>query len=178
MVTRGALRGYLLEESLAWLLRHSGYNLLVSDDHDPAELESHGSDLRVRGRGTTHQVDVLGEFAFTPAFSLPVRLFLEAKYYLAPCRLDVVRNAYGVLDDVNQNFVYRSGRGPRRRYQYCYALFSASGFTAPAQEFALAHQISLVDLSTPSFGWLRHYVSKAADSWRLWRPRTPSRSFR
>jgi len=28
----------------------------------------------------THQVDVWGEFAFTPAFSLPVRLFLEAKH--------------------------------------------------------------------------------------------------
>jgi hypothetical protein len=164
VATRSVLRGYLLEESLAWMLRHSGYNLLVSADQDPAELESNGSQLRVRGRGTTHQVDVLGEFAFTPAFSLPVRLFLEAKYYSTPCRLHVVRNAYGVLDDVNQNFIHWPGSSrPRRRYQYCYALFSASGFSAPAQEFALAHQISLVDLAAPSFGWLRRYVSKAAD---------------
>ena len=31
----------------------------------------------MRGRGARHQVDVLGEFAFTPAFSLPIRLFVE-----------------------------------------------------------------------------------------------------
>ncbi|MFE4336842.1 hypothetical protein ACFRQM_48230 [Streptomyces sp. NPDC056831] len=33
-----ALRGYLLEESLAWLLRFSGYRLLVHEDQDPVEL--------------------------------------------------------------------------------------------------------------------------------------------
>lgn len=61
------------------------------------------------GRGTTHQVDVLGEFVFTPAFSLPVRLFLEAKFYATPCRLDVVRNAHGVIHDVNENFITTPG---------------------------------------------------------------------
>ena len=166
MVTRSVLRGYLLEETLAWLLRHSGYELLVSDEQDPIELESHGGDLRVRGRGTTHQVDVLGDFAFTPAFSLPVRLFLEAKFYQTRCRLDVVRNAYGVLEDVNQNFVHQRSSRPRRRFQYCYSLFSASGFSQQAQDFALAHQISLVDLSTPSFDWLRQFVTEAAE--KLW----------
>jgi hypothetical protein len=33
--------------------------------------------IDVRGRGANHQVDVLGEFAFTPAFSLPIRLSLR-----------------------------------------------------------------------------------------------------
>ena len=46
---------------------------------------------------------MLGEFAYTPAFSLPIRLFLEAKFYTTPCGLDVVRNALGVIPDVNQN---------------------------------------------------------------------------
>lgn len=31
-----------------------------------------------QGHGADHQVDVFGEFAFTLAFSVPVRLFLEA----------------------------------------------------------------------------------------------------
>lgn len=157
------LRGYLLEEALAWLLRHSGYDLLVDASQDPDELLMHGSELRVRGRGTNHQVDVLGEFAFTPAFSLPVRLFLEAKHYTQKCGLNVVRNAHGVLADVNQNYVSHAGGRPRRRFQYCYALFSASGFSPEAEAFAIAHQISLVDLSTPSFKWLLDAVAACAD---------------
>ncbi|WP_329133549.1 restriction endonuclease [Streptomyces sp. NBC_01476] len=162
MATRAMLRGYLLEEALAWLLRESGYRLLVREDQDPYELVADGITLRVKGRGAVHQVDVLGEFPFTPAFSLPVRLFLEAKFYRTPCRLDVVRNAHGVVHDVNENFVTLPGRRPRRRFKYSYALFSANGFTEEAQEYALAHQISLVDLSGQSFEWLRTSIADAA----------------
>jgi hypothetical protein len=78
--TPAQLRGYLLEEALAWLLRNSGYRLLVDHSQDPDELVLNGNGLCVKGRGAEHQVDVLGEFAFTPAFSLPIRLFLEAKF--------------------------------------------------------------------------------------------------
>ncbi|MFF1478262.1 hypothetical protein ACFVYD_11935 [Streptomyces sp. NPDC058301] len=162
MAKRSALRGYLLEEALAWLLRHSGYRLLVDYRQDEAELIGSGGSLRVRGRGADHQVDVLGEFAFTPAFSLPVRLFLEAKYYSTPCELEVVRNAHGVLHDVNENFMSHAGSRPRRRYQYTYALFSANGFSPSAQQYALAHQISLVDLSGESFTWLRKAIRTTA----------------
>ena len=134
VIRESTLRGYLLEEALAWLLRSSAYELLVSADQDPAELEPHGYGLRVRGRGTTHHVDVLGEFAYTPAFSLPIRLFLEAKFYTTPCGLDVVRNALGVIQDVNQNYKTDAhSTRPRRRFQYCYALFSTSGFSKDAK---------------------------------------------
>ncbi|WP_067181583.1 restriction endonuclease [Microtetraspora niveoalba] len=164
MVKDSVLRGYLLEESLAWLLRFSGYRLLVHEDQDPAELVTDGDTLRVRGRGALHQVDVLGEFAFTPAFSMPVRLFLEAKYYQDRCGLEIVRNAHGVVHDVNENFMTGFGAGPRQRYKYSYALFSTSGFTADAQRYALAHQISLVDLSGASFGWLLGLIGATATS--------------
>jgi hypothetical protein len=162
-----ALRGYLLEETLAWLLRSSAYDLLVSADQDPAELVANGNELRVRGRGTTHQVDVLGQFAYTPAFSLPVRLFLEAKFHARPCRIDEVRNALGVIEDVNQNYTTDPDSSrPRRRFQYCYSLFSTSGFSDDAQDFAIAHQISLIDLSGESFEGLRMAVYTAAHELR------------
>ena len=74
MSTSDQLGGYLLEEALAWLLRNSGYRLLVDHSQDPDELVSRGNGLCVKGRGAEHQVDVLGEFAFTPAFSLPIIL--------------------------------------------------------------------------------------------------------
>jgi hypothetical protein len=43
-------------------------------------------------------------------------------------------------------------------YHCRYSLFSTSDFTGPAQEFALAHPISLIDLSAPSFASLRKEV--------------------
>jgi hypothetical protein len=159
---RAVLRGYLLEEALAWLLRNSGYRLLVDKSQDPEELDMKGGTLLVQGRGAAHQVDVLGEFALTPAFSLPIRMFLEAKFNRGPCDLAIVRNAHGVIHDINENFVRVGELRPRRRYHYVYSLFSASGFTGPAQDYALAQQISLVDLSGPSFDWLRHSISEAA----------------
>ncbi|AJE85578.1 hypothetical protein SLNWT_5202 [Streptomyces albus] len=164
MLKDSSLRGYLLEESLAWLLRRSGYRLLVHENQDPVELISEGDTLRVRGRGALHQVDVLGEFTFTPAFSMPVRLFLEAKYEQKPCGLEKVRNAHGVLHDVNENFMTGPETRPRQRYTYSYALFSASGFTANAQKYALAHQISLVDLSGASFTWLLGHIGTTVQS--------------
>jgi hypothetical protein len=104
--TPAQLRGYLLEEALAWLLRNSGYRLLVDQSQDPDELVLNGNGLCVKGRGAEHQVDVLGEFAFTPAFSLPIRLFLEAKFTRQKTDLPVVRNAHGVIHDINENFVH------------------------------------------------------------------------
>lgn len=164
VIKGSALRGYLLEESLAWLLRSSGYRLLVHEDQDPVELVTDGDTLRVRGRGALHQVDALGEFPFTPAFSMPVRLFLEAKYYQGRCGLEIIRNAHGVVHDVNENFMTNASARPRQRYQYSYALFSANGFTEDAQKYALAHQISLVDLSGASFGWLLGAIGATASS--------------
>jgi len=167
----------LLEEALAWLLRNSGYRLLVHAKQDPDELEMQHGALHVRGRGAIHQADALGEFAITPGFSLPIRLFLEAKYYRSRCQLQVVRNAHGVVHDVNENFIQIGSSRPRRRFQYAYALFSASGFTVPAQEYALAQQISLIDLSGESFNWLREAVWIAASELYTLRDKYHIRTF-
>jgi hypothetical protein len=159
------IRGYLLEEALAWLVRTSGYRLLVNEDDDPdGALDWAGNGLQVKGRGADHQADTLGEFLFVPPFSLPIRLFVEAKFQDKTTGLYEVRNALGVVSDVNENYMQLSpGRRPRRRYRYVYTLFSTSGFSGPAQEYAIAHQISLIDLSGDSFAWLRDAVKAAAD---------------
>jgi hypothetical protein len=159
-----ALRGYLLEEVLAWLLKTSGYELLAVGDDSPDVLDQTSHGLVVRGRGAWHQADALGEFRHVPPFSLPVRLFLEAKFTRAKVGLGVVRNGHGVVHDVNENVVSspRSAAGgpyrPRTRYRYNYAIFATRGFSREAQEYALAHQISLIDLSMPSFQPLRTLV--------------------
>ena len=151
------VRGYILEELLARLLQDNGYRLLVTADQDREALKDSGNGLLVRGRGANHQVDVLGELDLPLPFSLPMRLFVEAKHRADRTGIAHVRNAYGTIRDVNEYHGTQTPgmyRIPMKRYQYQYALFSASGFTKPAQEYALAQQISLIDLSNPGFGWL------------------------
>lgn len=146
-----SLRGYVLEELLARLLYDNGYRLLVSDQQDTEALKRGAHGLLVRGRGAYHQADVLGELTLPVPFSLPLRIFVEAKYRGQKAGLRDVRNAHGVVHDVNEQYATTSTGSQVRRYLYRYTLFSASGFSKPAQQYALAQQISLVDLSSPAF---------------------------
>jgi hypothetical protein len=159
-----SLRGYILEESLAYLVRQSGYSLLVSPAQDPDALASRGNGLVVRGRGADHQVDVLGELDWTPSFTFPLRLFLEAKSHSSKIGIQAVRNAVGVLTDVNQRNVQAVREPLTRRFRYAYALVSTSGFSGPAANMAFAHEVSLVDLSGPEYLRLRTEISRAAES--------------
>ncbi|MEU4396835.1 hypothetical protein [Kribbella sp. NPDC023855] len=167
MLHASTIGGYVLEEVLAKLLADNGYSLLTTDAQDPANLlrDKHG--LLVRGRGTNHQADALGDLLVPVPFSLPIRLFAEAKNRAAKTGLEAVRNAVGVVSDVNQfqppPAKLKLWRGDST-YHYRYSLFSTSGFTAPAQEFAIAHQISLIDLSGPSFALLRKEVELFASA--------------
>ncbi|MEV0683398.1 hypothetical protein AB0I35_05950 [Nocardia sp. NPDC050378] len=164
-ISIATVRGYVLEELLAKLLQDNGYRLLVTEEQDPEALKDSGRGLLVHGRGTTHQVDVLGELDLPLPFSLPLRLFVEAKHRARPTGIEHARNAYGTIRDVNEHYSAKTPGTyhiPMKRYQYQYALFSASGFTKPAQEYALAQQISLVDLSSPDFDELLTSVDDLA----------------
>jgi Restriction endonuclease len=163
MISEATLSGYVLEEVLARLLRENGYTLLVRESQDRDALRDGKHGLLVRGRGTDHQADALGELLIPAPFSLPVRLFAEAKFKGDPVGISDVRNALGVLNDVNEHYASEAMHDfPMRRYQYRYALFSASGFTFDAQKYALAHQISLIDLQGPAFTDLRGFTSNTA----------------
>lgn len=70
-LSKETLRGYILEEVLAYLIRNTGYELLVDRTQDPYELENKGHGLVVKGRGTVHQADVLGQLRWIPAFTYP-----------------------------------------------------------------------------------------------------------
>ncbi|MFI2486838.1 hypothetical protein ACH47X_08010 [Promicromonospora kroppenstedtii] len=164
MTKAAQLAGYLLEEFIAHLLTANGYRLLARED-DPEVLEWQGSGLTVKGRGAVHQADALGALDITIPFSLPVRLFAEAKNTTSKIGLDVIRNAHGVVHDVNEYVRMTEGVSRAehlRRVQYRYSLFSTGGFTTDAQNFALAHQISLIDLSGPSWRELGETLRTAA----------------
>jgi hypothetical protein len=169
VISEETLAGYVLEDILTAMLQDHGYRPLVSKDQDPDALDRAGNGLVVKGRGASHQADALGELLFAIPFSLPVRLFVEAKCKRETTGIADVRNAMGVLSDVNERY---SAEGkyqlPLRRHHYRYTLFSTSGFAPDAQQFALAHQISLVDLRGPAFADLgRSAASTARDLLRI-----------
>lgn len=163
MLSAEALRGYVLEEVLARLLNQSGYRLLVEASQDIDALRDGRHGLLARGRGSDHQADALGELLIPTPFSLSIRLFVEAKFRADPIGISDLRNAQGVVTDVNEHFASDAPRDfPLRRHHYRYALFSVSGFTEDAQRYALAHQISLIDLQGPAFTDLRAVTRQTA----------------
>lgn len=166
MASVDSTKGYILEEVLAYLIRNAGYRLLVDPEQDPYDLDWKGNGLVVIGRGTYHQVDVLGQLEWTPSFTFPIRLFAEAKFRSITTGLTIVRNAVGTILDINQRYSSLLEQRHktvsfRPKYQYAYALFSTSGFSKPATTMAMAHQISLIDLSGIEFGDLRNAISNA-----------------
>jgi hypothetical protein len=147
-----SIKGYILEEVLAYLIRNTGYRLIVDSSEDPDDLRMSGGSLKVKGRGAEHQVDVLGQLKWIPAFTFPIRLFIEAKFRGGKIGLPIVRNAVGVILDINQKYKpIGSNSAPQLRYHYAYSLFSISGFSGPAQDMAFSHEISLIDLSGPEY---------------------------
>lgn len=164
MIGRESLKGYILEEIIAYLIRNTGYNLLVDPEQDPRELAKKGNGLVVKGRGAVHQADVLGQLVWIPAFTFPLRLFVEAKCRNKKTGIPEIRNAVGLLDDINQNYSpVREGKALIQRFSYRYAIFSTSGFTSTAADMALAHQISLIDLSGPDFEELRNLLDHVSE---------------
>jgi hypothetical protein len=167
-LTEHTLCGYILEEVLAYLIRNTGYRLLVDKQQDPDELDLRHNGLVVKGRGAVHQVDVLGELSWIPAFTYPLRLFVEAKFRKNPTSIDVVRNMVATLLDVNQNNLPQVVREQnaipqlRPKYRYAGAIFSTSGFSRPAMDMALAHEVSLIDLSDEFDPLLRTIKAAAA----------------
>lgn len=152
MATITQIRGALLEEAVLYLLKLVGY-----DPFDvasiPAQHRSHmrsgHSGLEVRGRGTWHQLDALAIWRHSPAFMYPMLLTVEAKCYSIhrPVGIEVPRNCVGVIKDISENYftLSASSSGIRApRFNYASAIFSTSGFTRGAVEYAVAHQIFLI----------------------------------
>ncbi|MFG3435113.1 hypothetical protein [Lysinibacillus fusiformis] len=153
VISISAFKGFLLEEALSKLLENSGYTLINKDvlnhrDKYP-EFVSQGNGLNIKGRGGTHQADVLGQFPISIPFNYPVRLFVEAKFRHKKTGIDVVRSGIGILTDLNANYQTIDLNGDElliQRFNYQYAIFSTSGFSENAIRLAIAYKITLIDL--------------------------------
>ncbi|WP_437557360.1 hypothetical protein [Acidithiobacillus sulfuriphilus] len=152
MANIAQIRGALLEEAVLFLLKNIDYEPYDQTLLSPNQLQymrAGHSGLEIRGRGTWHQLDAFALWKHSPAFMYPLHIIVEAKCYApnSPVCVDVPRNIVGVLKDISENyFSYEQKEnhfhGPR--YNYAAAIFSTSGFTKGAVEYAVAHQVFLI----------------------------------
>jgi hypothetical protein len=142
------IRGALLEEIVLLLLERSGYHRIHMGDEG---TRSGRAGLEVEGRGSPHQIDALVTPIHSHAFIYPIRLMVEAKCETNPIGLATVRSVVGTLFDINQNFLARrlaDGREVRiQRFNYHAAMFAVNGYSANAEQFAMAHQVFPIDYS-------------------------------
>jgi hypothetical protein len=157
------LQGYILEEVIAHLIKKSGYSLIDKPPKGDPDIVSSYNGLNVKGRGTKHQIDVLGEMDWIPSFHFPSRLIIEAKFQSKPVGIDVVRSEVGILHDINENYFVTRGSSPRPRYRYNSVIVSTSGFTEPSVDMAIAHQIQLVDFSGAEYETIRKSIENLAE---------------
>lgn len=164
-----ALKGFLLEEVLSKLLENSGYTLISKEvlnyPETYPEFVSRGNGLNIKGRGGTHQADVLGQFPISIPFNYPIRLFVEAKFRQRKTDIDIVRSGIGILTDLNANYQTIDLKGDElliQRFSYQYAIFSASGFSDNAVKLAIAYKITLIDLRGREYFSLLNTIHEVA----------------
>jgi len=188
MPSLAQIRGAILEEIVLILLEDAGYRILNGNDGE--EIRNGHGGLELQGRGEWHQIDALVSYDFTPSFIYPIRLIVEAKAYLPNSNnrgrvgINAVRNAVGVLKDVNENyFSFTSQNSDNlykfKRFNYAYALFSLYGFTRNAQRYAVAHQVFLIQYYfNPLFQGIRNLISQI-NKWNIFHTRyTELKQFR
>ena len=156
-------RGKVFEKFIQQILLNRGFRKVDPDD----EIIYNGtSGLMLHGLAQPHNTDVLVNPPFQIPFFFPSRLIVECKCYdKKAVDLPIIRGALGLREDVNgfdivtkeilkkrRNYRrYDTAVSDRDRYFYQVAIASLSGFTKPAQEFALVHRIPLIDIKRMPF---------------------------
>lgn len=144
----------ILEESILYLIRVCGYKEVgIENIGIDNTLTSHhaGMGIAIKGRGSDHQIDCIGDYVYTPPLCNPIRLLGETKFYGfnangSPKKVGLgeIRDAIGLLKDVSEYFSRGNNDGVIRRYSYQSVFFSATGFSKSAQDLAYAHDINLI----------------------------------
>jgi hypothetical protein len=149
MATIQQIRGMLFEEAVLFLLARAGYRTI--DVPDGRTIRPVGAGLAVCGRGGMHQIDAIADYEIVPPFGYPQRLLVEAKFYSSRVELPIIRNAVGVLKDVNEFWHPSHSILTGNRYHYLQAVFSASEFTSAAEDYAFAQDVYLFPLAKSAY---------------------------
>lgn len=153
--------GKALELLVKRILINVGFSEVPSDgvyiyDGVPGQM--------IQGLGEAHNADVLLEPPVQIPFYSQTRLLIECKDYRRKVNLNIVRSAFGLREDINNfNIIDQDELESRRRkkysatlpvserYSYQVAVAAMKGFTIPAQRFASAHRIPLIEFNKLPF---------------------------
>ena len=154
-------KGSAFEILVKRILMNVGFMEVVSDG---LYIYDGTAGQMLQGVGESHNADVLLQPPVQIPFYTPSRLLIECKDYSNSVGLNTLRSALGLRADVNgfdivDERVMRARIANRRRgitypymrYYYQVAVASMSGFTIPAQQFALTHRISLINFTNMPF---------------------------
>ncbi|SDL01151.1 restriction endonuclease [Halanaerobium congolense] len=133
-------KGYIFESVIWELLKSFGYVNVKTDN--------------VKGRGASHQIDAFGELAFPTAFMYPIRLICECKCFSKnKIELKHLRSFVGVMKDISENYFVSQSNSNNysKRYTDVGCFFSATSFSRDSQEYAWAHNISIISFQNNSF---------------------------
>ena len=160
--------GKALELLMKSILLHIGFSQVRSDNR---YIFDGTAGQMIQGLGDAHNADVLLEPPVqTPSYT-PASLLIECKDYLRPVSLNILRSALGLREDINhfeivdEAEIVARQRNRRtgivhshQRYLYQVAVASTSGFSRPAQNFALSHRIPLIEVNKMPF-WEEFYAA-------------------
>lgn len=156
-------KGKILEDLVQLYMEEQGYETISAQQNYPGIGTTQGGEMTLEGRGTSHQIDALGQFDYNIPFVYQLRLLTEAK-----CKKDtigprIIREHIGVLKDISENYFVESSTNLRdktkQRFTDVAAIFSTSRFTEKAQELAYAQGIYLVPVPTLK-KHVKHIASK------------------
>lgn len=170
----GQLRGAVFEALVRHWAAAAGYAPIDIPVPPLGERQLYGLNglPMVHGLGEGHNADVLLEYPVRLALTPHMRLLVECKGYGAAVGLPIVRGALGLRTDINafrqlsdaelqrRAAARRPAGNPERHPYYHVAVASLFGFSEPAQSYAAAHHIELLDYSgLPLLGGLAEIVS-------------------
>lgn len=157
-----SVKGKLFEFFVYKLLLFSGFKPVVPDK---LLVFKGPAGTMLQGMGQAHNADVLLEPPFQTPLYFPTRLLVECKCYNDTIGLPVVRNAFGLREDVNNfdivtedilknrrsSYTTKATYHPMKRYTYQVAVASLTGFKSTAIPFAQAHRIPLISFAESIF---------------------------
>lgn len=140
------IKGAIFEATLRALIKKSGFHRNIYTDQLTKKQE------RLRGRGSTYDPDILGQFSLGIPFVNPILIIGEAKYYAFPLGMGTVREFLGSYIDFSQFPSLDTTKAKEARYatlyeprfNYCPILFSVKGFQLKAQGLMFAHGINFI----------------------------------
>ncbi len=165
----GQVKGYLFEIIISKLLEHQGFTRINPAEHDSRRIKTTRKNfVEFKGRGGWHQIDCPLDYNATIPFIYPIRLLGEVKFLSKPVDKEPIRSYIGIIKDIQENYFIKNQKlnvyFPPRKLEIG-VFFSASGFSASAEQLAYVHGIKTISYANNSqIGLMTQLINLLVDT--------------